>query len=351
MRWYDPLLYPFALLYDLVTCVRNWMFDTGLKRSFNFKVPVVVVGNLNLGGSGKTPMVEYLIECFQDKFEIATLSRGYGRKTRGFLLADQDMGPNELGDEPFQIFTKYGKNVTVSVGEKRVPAILEILRLRPKTNLLLLDDAFQHRYVKGDFYVLLTTYQKPFYRDNVLPLGTLREHPSGAKRADIVIVTKCPLDVSHEEKESMKTQIQRFTKAEVVFAGIQYGQPIAVNPKFPEVRKDVVLVSGIANDRLFAEEVQKHFNMLHRLSFPDHYRYKLSDIQKMRELLLESSSAMILTTEKDAVKLKNEAFSKYLEDFPIFVLPIKVKLEQDKSQYLDARINKIIKDKAYISES
>lgn len=351
MRWYDPLLYPFALVYDLVTRVRNWMFDTGLKRSFNFKVPVVVVGNLNLGGSGKTPMVEYLIECFQDKFEIATLSRGYGRKTQGFLLAEQDMGPDELGDEPFQIFTKYGKNVTVSVGEKRVPAILEILKLKPGTNLILLDDAFQHRYVKGDFYVLLTTYQKPFYLDNVLPLGALREHPSGAKRADIVIVTKCPLNITQQEKESMRDHIQQFTSAEVVFAGLQYGKPFGINPKFPAVRKDIVLVSGIANDRLFVEEAQKHFNILHQLSFPDHYRYKLSDIQKMRELLLQSSSAMILTTEKDAVKLKNEAFSKYLEDFPIFVLPIKVKLEHDKSQYLDARINKIIKDKAYISES
>lgn len=351
MRWYDPLLYPFALVYDVVTRVRNWMFDTGLKRSFNFKVPVVVVGNLNLGGSGKTPMVEYLIECFQESYAIATLSRGYGRKTKGFLLADQNMNPDELGDEPFQIFTKYGKNVTVSVGEKRVPAIREILRLRPRTNLLLLDDAFQHRYVKGDFYVLLTTYQKPFYSDKVLPMGTLREHPSGAKRADVVIVTKCPLDISWEEKESMKTRIQRFTTAEVVFAGIQYGKPIAVNPKFPEVRKDVVLVSGIANDKLFVEEAQKHFNVLHQLSFADHYRYKLSDIQKLRELLLEYSSAMILTTEKDVVKLKNEAFSKYLEDFPIFVLPIKVKMDHDKSQSLEAQIKKIIKEKAYISES
>lgn len=351
MRWYEPLLYPFALVYDLVTRVRNWMFDTGLKKSLNFDVPVIVVGNLNLGGSGKTPMVEYLIECFQDESTIAALSRGYGRRTKGFLLADQDMGPEDLGDEPFQIFSKYGNRVTVSVGEKRVEAIPQILKLKPKTDLLVLDDAFQHRYVKGDFYILLTTYQKPFYQDKVLPMGTLRERPSGAKRADIVIVTKCPLGISQEEKESMKAQIQRFTRAEVIFAGLQYGKPFSINSKFTETRQDVVLVSGIANDSLFVEEAQKHYNVRHHLSFPDHYSYKLSDIQKFRDLLLKCGSAMILTTEKDAVKLKNEAFSKYLEDFPIFVMPIKVKMDHDKSQYLEEQIKKIIKEKAYISES
>lgn len=350
MRWYDPFLYPFSLLYDGVTSYRNSMFDDGRKKSTNFLIPTVVVGNLNLGGSGKTPMVEFLIDSLKDKYQLATLSRGYGRKTKGFLLAGSELGPNELGDEPFQIFSKYGNKVRVAVGEERVLAIPQIIYHHPEIELVLLDDAFQHRYVRADFYILLTTYQNPFFNDLVLPLGTLRENRKGANRADLIIVTKCPDSLKDQEKAGIKNRIGEYSKAAVMFSGIKYGspKPIFVSNIIPTEK--AIIVSGIANDQLFKEAVRKNFVVVETITFADHHRYTLSDVKKISEMVKKHKNTMVLTTEKDAVKLKDAAFHEYLAEIPIFAMPIKVDLEENDAQYLIGRISKIVKEKAYIRE-
>lgn len=350
MRWYDPLLYPFAAIYDGITQYRNRMFETGMKKSISFLIPTVVVGNLNLGGSGKTPMVEFLIELLLPHLKIATLSRGYGRKTKGFLMAGDNLGPSEIGDEPFQIFEKFGKEVSVAVGEKRILAIPEIIYQKPQTELILLDDAFQHRYVKGDYYILLTTFQNPFFKDKILPLGTLRESINGAKRADIIVVTKCPDDLSEIEKKQFTKEIKNIAEVPVLFSGIQYGDPIPIfNPQSKPLRK-VILVSGIANNHLFVSEVKRRYMVMETITFEDHHRYKETDLIKIFSLVKKHQDCMVLTTEKDAVKLKNKSFYKYLEEIPIFALPIKIKLAEKDKEFFFKQINKIVKDKAYIRE-
>ncbi|MCH6232775.1 tetraacyldisaccharide 4'-kinase [Cognataquiflexum rubidum] len=350
MRWYDPFLYPFALLYDGVTRYRNGMFDSGKKRSTEFLIPTVVVGNLNLGGSGKTPMVEFLVESLKDHYRLATLSRGYGRKTKGFLLAEQNLGPTDLGDEPFQIFSKYGNEVTVVVGEERVMAIPQIIYHRPETELIILDDAFQHRYVKADLQILLTTFQNPFFKDRVLPLGTLRESADGAGRADLIIVTKCPASITEEEKSVFQKEIRNYADVPILFAGIKYGNPEPLFQPNSKLLKKVILVSGIANDGLFKEAAGKRFQVLETITFADHHRYTSADVRRILELVKKHEGAMVLTTEKDAVKLKDGAFHDYLAEIPIFALPIKVDMDQNDSQYLIERITNIVKDKAYIRE-
>ena len=350
MRWYDPFLYPFSLMYDGITRYRNSMFDNGKKKSTHFLIPTVVVGNLNLGGSGKTPMVEFLIDSLKDHFQLATLSRGYGRKTKGFLLGGSNLGPSDLGDEPFQIYSKYGDKVAVAVGEERIMAIPEIIYHRPETELILLDDAFQHRYVRADFSILLTTFQKPFFNDRVLPLGTLRESAEGAKRADLIIVTKCPDSMKEQEMAVFRKKIKEYTDVPILFAGIKYGNPDPLFQPNKKSYKKAILVSGIANDRLFKEEAEKRFEVVETITFADHHRYTLSDVKKILDMTKKHREAMVLTTEKDAVKLKDVAFREYLVEIPIFALPIKVDLAETDGQYLIEHITNIVKDKAYIRE-
>lgn len=350
MRWYDPFLFPFSLMYEGATRYRNGMFDRGKKKSTGFLIPTVVVGNLNLGGSGKTPMVEFLVESLKDHYRLATLSRGYGRKTKGFLLAEPNLGPADLGDEPFQIFSKFGNEVTVAVGEDRVMAIPQIIFHRPETEMIILDDAFQHRYVKADFQILLTTYQNPFFKDKVLPLGTLRESADGAGRADLIIVTKCPPSLSDHEKSVFHKEIRNYAAAPILFAGIKYGNPQPLFQPNSKPLEKVILVSGIANDGLFKEATGKRFEVLETMTFADHHRYSSADVRKILELAGKHKGTMVLTTEKDAVKLKDGAFHDYLAEIPIFALPIKVDMDENDGQYLIGRISNIVKDKAYFRE-
>ncbi|MEX2591889.1 MAG: tetraacyldisaccharide 4'-kinase [Anditalea sp.] len=353
MRPYDPILYPFSLLYDGITRLRNRMFDLGMKKSVSFEVPTIVVGNLSLGGTGKTPMVEFLLENFKTEYRIATLSRGYGRKTSGFLLAKEGLSAKDIGDEPLQIFNKYSKEVTVAVGEERILAIPQILADRPGTNLIILDDAFQHRYVKGDFNILLTTYHQPFFRDRILPLGTLREHNSGAKRADAIVVTKCPGTLENKTKEEYRRKIREISGDDclIIFAELKYGIPYAVLESSKKISHQVILVSGIANSRVLKEEVSKHYDLLETLEFPDHHKYSETDMTKIMALYkkYESLKPTVLTTEKDAVKLKDEKFIKYLMGIPIFALPVGMGFNQNEKKALLALTARAIGEKKHTS--
>lgn len=338
MWLYDPVLYPFSLLYDGITRFRNRMFDLGMKKSINFEVPTVVVGNLSLGGTGKTPMVEFLIKKFKSQYHIVTLSRGYGRKSSGFLMVKDGLSPQEVGDEPFQIYSKFGREISVAVGEERILAIPQILAELPYTNLILLDDAFQHRYVKGDINILLTTYQKPFFRDRVLPMGTLREHPKGAQRADIIVVTKCPANLDHRTKEDYEVKIRAFSGIEclIVFGQLKYGLPYNVFEQDLKISHYVILLSGIADNQMLIEEVRKDFELLETLEYSDHHTYTDIDLTNLLEVYAKHArlNPSIITTEKDAVKLKDVKFKKYLKEIPIFALPVEISLTELEEEAL-----------------
>ncbi len=332
MRWYAFLLYPFALLYDLVTRLRNWFFDLGWLKSVSSPIPSIVVGNLSVGGTGKTPMVEFLIRMLSKEKQLATLSRGYGRKTKGFIEAYPSVSPAEIGDEPFQIYQKFGPDISVFVGENRVAALEEIATKSNAPTVVLLDDAFQHRHVRGDLNILLTTYQKPFFFDFLLPMGRLRESRTGAKRADVIIITKCPEELNASEKRSFKSQVEDYSGVSipVFFSSISYGKPfpminsVAFSPK-------IILLTGLASDQPLIEYVRKKYELLEVISYPDHHDYAEDDFDKIRAKVRQHAlqNPVVLTTEKDAVKVKSNAPKGFLEEIPIFVVAIEVRFSPD----------------------
>ena len=355
MRFSYPFLYPFSLLYDAVTRLRNRMFDLGLKKSCEFEVPTIVVGNISWGGTGKTPMVEFLIKRLKENHQLAMLSRGYGRKTSGFLLADDGLSSREIGDEPFQVFDKYGDEVTVAVGEERILAIPQILADRPATDLIVLDDAFQHRYVKGDFNILLTTYQSPFFADKIIPMGTLREHPKAARRADIIVVTKCPNGLDQQTKDKYKKEIGIFSggAVPVLFAGLKYGEPYKVFGNESEITDHVILISGIANNHLLKKEVASKHALLTTLEYPDHHRYRKKDASHLAEIIhqYKNQNPSVITTEKDAVKLKEDEIRKHIKEIPIFALPVEISLDPLDENLLLSLVGQAIHSKNYSRES
>ena len=356
MRLFDPVLYPFSWLYEGVTRLRNRMFDLGMKKSVLFETPTVVVGNLSWGGTGKTPMVEFLIRKLKDEYQIATLSRGYGRKTTGFLLADEGLNASDLGDEPYQIYSKFGKDITVAVGEERILAIPQILAEKPETELILLDDAFQHRYVKGHVHILLTTYQRPFFEDKIIPLGTLREHPKGASRADTIVVTKCPDGLTAAIKEEYDRKIKQYASPEalVVFAGLRYGRPYHVfTGESLAQQAPVILLSGIANNEVLKAEVANKYKLLEVLEYPDHHKYSEKDLQHLSSVYKKHTEKkpIVITTEKDEVKLKAHKSLHYLREIPIFALPVEIKLNRTDEDALLSLTAKIIQEKKLRSEN
>ena len=355
MRIYDPILFPFSLVYDGVTRLRNRMFDLGMKKSISFTIPTIVVGNLSLGGTGKTPMVEFLIQKLKSQYRMVTLSRGYGRKSSGYMMVREGLTHKDVGDEPFQIFTKFGKDIHVAVGEERILAIPYILTELPDTQLILLDDAYQHRYVKGDLNILLTTFQKPFFKDLIVPMGTLRESRLGAERADIIIVTKCPAPLDPEIRQEYIQEIQNYSKEDclIIFGSLGYGEPYHLLNPMLQITKNIILITGIADNKVLKEEVKRKFNLLETLEFSDHHHYTLKDIYRLLEVYNQhkGSKPSILTTEKDGVKLKDVIFKEYLKEIPIFALPVEIILNPEEEKALLMKTAKAIGKKYKISES
>lgn len=319
------LLFPFTLVYDAITRFRNHLFNIGNKPSFQFETNVIGVGNLSVGGTGKTPMVEYLIRLLT-KYEVTTLSRGYGRKTKGFRIAEISDSPNSIGDEPFQIFKKF-KNIHVTVGEERALAIPEILHQFPKNEIIVLDDAFQHRYVKPNLNILLTDFNKPFFNDYVLPTGKLREARKGAQRADVVVITKCPIYLDNKKKQDYVREVSNYkgNDKNIFFSTISYDKPLAVNHEI-ELQNNILLFSGIASNHSLKAFVSENYNLLETISFPDHHRYTITDLKKIINSYKQKSrdnNCSIMTTEKDMVKLNAPEFKECIKEIPLFYLPIK----------------------------
>jgi tetraacyldisaccharide 4'-kinase len=338
------LLWPFAVLYDAVTRVRNYLFDIGRKPSFSFETFVVNVGNLTVGGTGKTPHVELLINVLADHYKIATLSRGYGRKSRGFLLADKNSDADLLGDEPMQFYHKYGDKVTVAVGEERAHAIPCILHEVEDTKVILLDDAYQHRYVKPDINILLSDYSRPFYKDLVLPAGRLRESRKGADRADAVIVTKCPELLTLEEQKVITNDVRKYAGKEkpVYFTTIKYLKPVPVFKKSEDIPKKIVFFAGIANPSQVIEKISKDYQLQESVRFSDHHTYKLKDVEHLiAKARAFGNDTGLLTTEKDMVRLLTPEFAEMLKAIPFFYIPIEVKFLWEKQKFEEWILNSV----------
>lgn len=312
---FTQLLKPLSWLYGGITDVRNLLYDRNIIPVLRPATYTIAVGNLTVGGTGKTPHVDYLVSLLKAAGPVATLSRGYGRRTRGFRLVTDADTADTVGDEPLLLYRKHGKraagagaDVLVSVGEKRAESIPKLLTIRPDLRTIILDDAFQHRPVGPQLNLLLTDYHRPFYEDDPFPGGRLRERRHGARRADVILVTKCPDELGAAEQQAIRQRIRQYGRAEVpvFFTGLRYGTPVhfAARPPAGKEKKGenrVVLVSGIARPEPLENYVRTHFSLVSHLRFADHYRYTATDLDRMnRELPAE---ATVLTTEKDFVKL------------------------------------------------
>lgn len=334
-------LFPFALIFHVITSLRNRLFDNGSRPSAKFDIPTICVGNLTVGGTGKTPLTEYLIRLFTKHYEVATLSRGYGRSTRGFRITNPADSARTVGDEPFQFFVKYGDRVTVAVGEERALAIPSILEKFPKTDVIILDDAFQHRQVTSSLNILLTDFYRPFYRDFLLPVGRLRESKSGAQRADLVVVTKCPTELSDESMMEIEHSIRKYADKPVFFAHIRYGAPVPYSRQDKIVREKVIAVSGISNPKPFLQHVRSNYKVVKELSFGDHHDFSQSDVDRMEGLLKEHPQASIITTEKDKVKLAAPEFAGQVNRLSLFYIPIEVRFNKNGQDFDELVLNSV----------
>jgi tetraacyldisaccharide 4'-kinase len=330
MKLIRNIAFPLVPVYYAVSSLRNTLYDLGLKKSTAYSFPVICVGNLSVGGTGKTPMIEYLIDLLKDDYSIATLSRGYKRKTKGFQLANEFSSAESLGDEPFQFYSKFRNDIQVAVDGDRTNGIKQLKELDNSPDVILLDDAFQHRKVKAGFNILLTTYNKPYFEDFVLPTGNLREPRYGAKRANMIIVTKCPDNLSEAEKNKFIKSINPNQNQNVFFSTIEYSNDIfsETDKKSIDPVGNFTLVTGIANAHPLVDFLKKKGLQFEHLNFNDHHEFSTDDINEL------DKKALIITTEKDFMRLKQY---KSLKD-KLFYLPIKVRVNDERA------VNKLIRD-------
>jgi tetraacyldisaccharide 4'-kinase len=351
-RTLSPLLLPFSLLYGFAVSVRNKLFDLNILKSTKFDFPVISVGNITVGGTGKTPHVEYLVVLLSKKFEVCVLSRGFKRKTKGFLLADKNSTAKKIGDEPYQMYSKF-KKINIAVDEDRVHGIHELKKQFPNLQAVILDDAFQHRHVKPGVSILLIDFYRPTYKDCLLPAGDLRESKYSKKRANIVIVTKVPEDIKPIDKRLWIKKLNLYPFQYLYFTSFDYGK---LSPVFPGKKKDlslsdikktgtsVLLLTGIANPAPLLKKIQSETNEIVHIHHADHYEYSEKDLDTIRNKFnnLSGTNKIILTTEKDAIKLQNlvNLDSKIQES--MYYLPIKVKFLDNKHKEFDAIITNYI---------
>ncbi len=322
-------LVPFSFLYGVITFVRNKFFDWGINSTYDIPVKSIIVGNLSVGGTGKTPHVAFLATFLSKTKKTTILSRGYGRKTKGYFQVNPTSTASTVGDEPLQYFTQLAPDVSVVVCASRTEGVQKIIsEIQPE--IILLDDAFQHRKVKAGYSILLMDYNKPFYKDCMLPAGDLREYTSGKKRADRLIVTKCPEDLSIDIKKNICLKTG-FLDAHVYFSNIVYGNVLNFDNQFVNSFGGVLLVTGIANPFPLYNHI-KETNKVELVTFPDHHAFSVTDIQKIHTKfdLLEDTNAVILTTEKDFMRLKSIVTKNELERYPWCYIPIRISIDREE---------------------
>ncbi len=341
------LLLPVALLYGFVVWCRNILFDAGLLSSKQFPIPIISVGNLRTGGTGKTPHAEYLISLLKNEYNVALLSRGYKRKTKGFAVAGSDSTFKDIGDEPMQVFKKF-PDIVVAVHESRTKGISEILRLFPDINLIILDDAFQHRYVKPGLNLLLTGYYLPFFNDYLLPVGSLREAKRRAKRADVLIVTKTPSTFSPLDRRFFLQKLTPYKLDHVYFSTFRYKTLIPLSADtdsaLPKEIKSIFLLTGIAYPTALEEYLKTKCKDLFVYKYRDHHQFTSDNLKKLRNHFEKtiSYSKIIVTTEKDAMRLQDPDLLLHLKDLPVYYLPIEVVFHDLDKEKFDAIVYRFL---------
>ncbi|MBS7786331.1 tetraacyldisaccharide 4'-kinase [Flavobacterium sp. CYK-55] len=324
MIFLRKILFPLAGLYALITAIRNFLYDKNLLASQTYSRPIIAVGNLSVGGTGKSPQIEYLIRLLSESYQVAVLSRGYKRKSEGFVLADENASAETLGDEPYQFYRKFPK-ILVAVDANRNRGIQNLLALPETPDVILLDDAYQHRKVKAGFYILLTAYGDLFCDDYVLPVGNLREPKNGVKRADLIVVTKCPTNLSEQHQLAITAKLG--VGVPVFFSSIAYGEAVCSESKTLKMNElqslHKLLIAGIAKPEPFFAYLQQQEDVV--LKYPDHHHFTSDDIEKITKL---SQNRVIVTTEKDYVRL-----IPHMKQKALYYLPIKTSFLQQASRF------------------
>lgn len=343
------MIYPFSWLYGLGVGIRNALFQWGILKEREFSLPVICIGNLTIGGTGKTPHTEYLIRLLNNH-KLAVLSRGYGRKTRGFIQANTDSTASEIGDEPFQIHQKFPK-IIVAVDEKRAEGI-SLLQKEVNPDVILLDDAYQHRYVKAGLNILLTDYNRLITRDSLLPAGRLREPVSQKNRAHLIVVTKCPASNfpanNPQECAEIRKELRLKSNQKLFFSTIKYREPKSVYTtakiswKSISNETSVLILAGIANPTPLLQEVQKHCKKVQLMEFRDHHEFTDSDIRHIQQQAKNiGKNVLILTTEKDAARLKGLSLPQELKD-KLYQVPIEVEIHSDNNEHFNDCIKNFV---------
>jgi tetraacyldisaccharide 4'-kinase len=351
------LLYPFSLIYGVIAGIRNFLYNAGILPTHEFSLPVICVGNITVGGTGKTPHTEYLIDLLKKYFRVATLSRGYKRKSKGFRIAGTSMNVIEIGDEPMQIFRKYPE-ITVAVDRDRVHGVKSILHEKPETEVIILDDGFQHRKITPGFTILLTDFNRLMNKDFLLPYGELRESINNMYRADIILITKSPENISPIQRRIIVKEINKAPYQNLYFTSFIYLEPqplFSTSPSGENIfsamnkkNQGIVLVTGIANPLPFKEYLDSFFSEIIHLCFPDHYKFTEKDIHKISKAFetLKTSRKWIITTEKDAVRLRD--FSTFAEPIRkvFYFIPVGIYfLNNDKDEFDNLIIEYVRKNK------
>lgn len=348
----NKFLLPLSWLYGLGVGIRNKLFDWGILQSKEFPIPVISIGNLSVGGTGKTPHTEYLIQLLSKKYKLAVLSRGYKRKSSGFVLADENASSRTLGDEPYQIFRKF-PNILVAVDANRCRGIETLLALpeEKRPEVILLDDAFQHRYVKPSLSILLTDSQRTFYNDELLPAGRLREPQSGKERAQIILITKTPNTFKPIDYRIITNNIQLFPWQEIYFTSYKYKSLLPVFPETTCIKKgnldllkkehtSILLLAGIADPNPLIQHLQHYTTQLETAIYPDHHFFTAANINQISQQFtrINQEQKIILTTEKDAMRLMDNPYlPEEIKPF-IFYIPIKVSFHLDQEKLFTKHI-------------
>lgn len=349
----QKLLYPFALIYGAAAAFRRWLYHRGLLKAYQAPVPTIGVGNLSVGGTGKTPHVEYLIRLLSDQYKVATLSRGYKRKTKGFVLAN-DIDPRFLsaemiGDEPLQFHNKF-PHIKVAMDEKRKEGIVQLLQCFPDLQCIVMDDSYQHLQVKPQLNILITEFAAPYALDYPLPAGRLREFHSAAKDADIVIVSKCPSAMTEAQRAGMTALLKLQPTQQLYFTYLHYGELTALNEcgKKQEINSqtEVVLLTAIAHPEPMSEYLSEIFRIIHHYRFPDHHYFSKEEIEEIRKKFFSEGcqNRILVTTEKDSMRLIYSKLSTILTTIPLFTLPIEpCFLFQEGERFNTTLINQVLK--------
>ncbi|MCR5013690.1 MAG: tetraacyldisaccharide 4'-kinase [Bacteroidales bacterium] len=334
----NRILLPIAWLYQGILSLRHKMYECNILSSKQFDLPVICVGNLNLGGTGKTPHTEYLIRLLSDEFRVATLSRGYGRKTKGFLLAGSDSTADDLGDEVMQYRTKF-PDILVAVDEDRVEGVEKLLQHPSPPQVVLLDDAMQHRSIQAGLTILLTEYHHLYTDDCLVPAGTLRDLKSAARRADIIVVSKAPAKLDENEKAAVIGRLKPEGRQQVFFSYLEYEELRPMNNSASRLKADnglgdsALLFCGIAHPEPLANEMKSKFRNLELMPFADHHPYRHDDIERILQRYdgLPGDKKIIVTTEKDYARLTKNPYLCHFDTVPLFVAPVRVRFHQEES--------------------